>query len=329
MLPKKYILKEKERGESLKEEIICPPSEEEMEKELKEDGLDLAELNEESVPESVMSGYKWYTAHVLRYEDMIPREEQIQLTREYKETHSKEIKDRLVLANQRLVNKIAAKYEGLADMEDLCQEGTMGLMRAIDMFEPDKGYQLSTYATWWIRQGITRYLANQGSNIRIPVHLQDDIKSFQNTVRKMKESGIVEPTIEELVKHTGFKEDKIKTILRSITLMKTASLSARVGEEEGDGELVDFIRDPGKSVEDQAMDDITSKDLYADLRDLLSEREYDVICRRTGTGQYQYRQTLNEIGEEYNITRERVRQIEEKALRKASRSWRFRKAWAK
>ena len=313
----------------MKEENICPPSEEAMEKELKEDGIDLSELNEESVPESVMSGYKWYTAHVLRYEDMIPRDEQIELTREYKRTHSKEIKDRLVLANQRLVNKIAAKYEGMADMEDLCQEGTMGLMRAIDMFEPDKGYQLSTYATWWIRQGITRYLANQGSNIRIPVHLQDDIKSFQNTVRKMKESGIVEPTIEELVKHTGFKEDKIKTILRSITMMKTASLSAHVGEDEGDSELVDFIRDPGKSVEDRAMDDITSKDLHADLKELLYEREYDVICRRTGTGQYQYRQTLNEIGEEYNVTRERVRQIEEKALRKASRSWRFRQAWAK
>ena len=316
----------------MKDEITFPLSEKEVENELKKDGIDLNKLNykdeNDTSNDDVISGHKWYMQYVLRNKDVLTREEQQRLTKEYKETHSPEIKELLILSNQRLVNYIASKFEGMADMEDLCQEGTIGLMHAIEMFDPDKGYQLSTYATWWIRQAISRYLANHSSNIRIPVHLRDDIQKFQKVVSQIQKETATGPSLEELKKRTGFTEEKIKTIFYNITMTKTASLSVHTGYDEGDGELGDLIEDPGKSVEDIAIDQVANEKIYDTLKSILTEKEYDILCRRAGVGDYQRSQTLEEIGNIYHVSRERIRQIEERAIRKTKRNWKFRRAWA-
>ena len=305
------------------------PSEEEMEKELKSDGIDVTELEKEVDGETpVMTGYKWYTQNVLHNKEMMSKEEQMDALREYKKTQSPELMEKLILCNQRLVNSIAARFDCYCPIEDLCQEGTIGLMRAIEYFDPDKGYQLSTYATWWIRQAIQRYVCNQSTNIRIPVHMQEEIQSYQKTIKEFASKGIYEPTDQQIMKRAGINEDKLKQVRCSMRLSKTASLSAPIGEDDSETELSDMIEDPTKGVEDTAISNHVSDKLFDDMKAILNEKEFDIVCRRAGCGKYDYIQTLEEVGEVYHVTRERIRQIEERAKRKLTHSWRFRKAWA-
>ena len=220
---------------------------------------------------------------------------------------------RLSEANLRLVVSVAKRYAGRGlPFLDLIQEGNLGLMKAAEKIEPDRGFKFSTYATWWIRQSITRAIADQGRTIRIPVHLVEHINRVRKTAGELLRKNGREPTAEEIAVRLEMEPDRVRELLQ--LAQEPVSLETPVGEEE-DAHLEDFIQDEEAGIPvDEAGRQLLRRELMSVLKSL-TPREERVITLRFGLDDGRPR-TLEELGKEFNVTRERIRQIEAKALRK-------------
>ncbi|KKR56342.1 MAG: RNA polymerase sigma factor [Candidatus Curtissbacteria bacterium GW2011_GWD1_40_8] len=274
----------------------------ELEKELE----DLAAMGEGYLSDPV----RMYLREIGRV-SLLTYEEEVALAKRVEKSDRK-ARERLINANLRLVVSIAKKYvnRGLT-LLDLIEEGNIGLMRAVVKYDWRRGYKFSTYATWWIRQAITRAIADQARTIRIPVHMVETINKFNRISRKLMQELGREPTPEEVAFEMGVGTDKIREIIK--VSQEPASLEAPVGEEE-DSRLGDFIQDVSASPTDQATQALL-KDHIREMLSTLSPREAKVLEYRFGLEDGKQR-TLEEVGREFGVTRERIRQIEAKAIRK-------------
>ena len=314
---------------------------EDLDKELEEIEVSKEELEDLSVPEGINidDHVKMYLKEIGKVNLLTPEEElslakrmadgekakeQLEeIGEEIDEDTKKQIdlliadgekaKKSLAEANLRLVVSIAKRYVG-RDMLflDLIQEGNLGLIKAVDKFDYTKGYKFSTYATWWIRQAITRAIADQARTIRIPVHMVETINKLVRVSRQLVQELGREPTPEELAKELNMPVDKVREI--SKISQEPVSLETPIGEEE-DSHLGDFIPDEDAPAPSEAASFVLLKEQLGAVLETLSEREAKVLRLRFGLDDGRAR-TLEEVGKEFDVTRERIRQIEAKALRK-------------
>ncbi len=286
---------------------------EDLEKELEEIEVSKEELEDLSVPEgiSIDDHVKMYLKEIGKV-NLLDAEEETELAKRMADG-DEEAKKKLAEANLRLVVSIAKRYVGRGMMFlDLIQEGNLGLIKAVDKFDYSKGYKFSTYATWWIRQAITRAIADQARTIRIPVHMVETINKLVRVSRQLVQELGREPTPEELAKELSMPIEKVREI--SKISQEPVSLEIPIGEEE-DSHLGDFIPDDDAPAPADAASFVMLKEQLVDVLKTLTPREEKVLKLRFGLEDGRQR-TLEEVGKEFNVTRERIRQIEAKALRK-------------
>lgn len=297
-----------DRLESEKVEII-----EDMDKELEDIEVSKEELEDLSVPEGINidDHVKMYLKEIGKV-DLLSADQEMEYARRMADG-DEEAKKKLAEANLRLVVSIAKRYVGRGmQFLDLIQEGNLGLIRAVDKFDYAKGYKFSTYATWWIRQAITRAIADQARTIRIPVHMVETINKLVRVSRQLVQELGREPTPEELAKGLNMSVEKVREI--SKISQEPVSLETPIGEEE-DSHLGDFIPDDDAPAPSEAASYVLLKEQLVEVLKTLAPREAKVLKLRFGLIDGRQR-TLEEVGKEFNVTRERIRQIEAKALRK-------------
>lgn len=262
------------------------------------------------------SGIKIYLREIGQT-PLLSREEEVKLARRIKKG-DQVARQQMIKANLRLVVKIAHDYAAYGlPLLDLISEGNIGLMKAVERFDPKKGGKLSTYAAWWIKQSIKRALANQSKTIRLPVHLVDKIARMRRVGMQLAEEFGREPTDEELGEELAMAPAKIAQ-LRTAAI-RPASLDATVGQEEDGASLGDMIGDDSASAPSEMLSDKNLRKAVLDLLHILDERELKIITMRFGlSGKKEM--TLEEVGRKFNVTRERIRQLQNIALRKIKRA---------
>lgn len=287
--------------------------------ELDDDLIDIEDDSEEIDPKfvaasdniNVNDAVKMYLKNIGKI-DLLTAEEEVELAKASK-NGDKEARNKLSKANLRLVVSIAKRYSGRGmTFLDLIQEGNLGLMKAVEKFDYTKGYKFSTYATWWIRQAITRAIADQARTIRIPVHMVETINKQIRLQRSMHQQLGREPMPEELAKELGYNVDKVIEIMK--IAQDPVSLETPIGEEE-DSHLKDFIKDNYSPAPEDIASYTLLREQLLEVLNTLTPREAKVLKLRFGLEDGRPR-TLEEVGAEFKVTRERIRQIEAKALRK-------------
>lgn len=286
-----------------------------------EDEVDMEKIDL-SVPDgiSIEDPVRMYLKEIGKV-PLLSAEEEVDLARRMAEG-DEDAKKRLAEANLRLVVSIAKRYVGRGMLFlDLIQEGNLGLIKAVEKFDYQKGFKFSTYATWWIRQAITRAIADQARTIRIPVHMVETINKLIRVSRQLLQELGREPTPEEIAEELDMPVDRVREILK--ISQEPVSLETPIGEEE-DSHLGDFIQDDNVPVPAEAAAATLLKEQLDEVLDTLTEREQKVLRLRFGMNDGRAR-TLEEVGREFDVTRERIRQIEAKALRKLRHPSRSRK----